>query len=288
MSEHVDTISRLIELRRYDLARQELGQAIKADPNDADLYHLSAHLHWLKDETTDGVEVARQGLALDPTHEGLRYSLFNLLEENKDYTEAEQVIIELIRENPRDVDYLRGYAQLMLFTFHLPKADKLIREALRIDPDDANARITAILIDISRGRIGDSEHTLAQLVRDHPDSEHVARILLISLVERKKFRAAQHLAQELLRNDPDDPQLVEVIVDLRSVTHWSAWPVWPLTRFGWPAAIGMWLGFIALSRLDDYMKFDWFSYVVWIYLGWCIYSWIHGPILKRWLNYRGV
>lgn len=288
MSEHFDTISRLIELRRYDLARNELSQAIKNDPSDADLYHLSAYLHWLRDETEQGIEVAHQGLALDPHHEGLRYNLFNLLEENREYAEAEQVIIELIRENPRDVDYLRGYAQLMLFTFHLPKAEKLVHEALRIAPDDANSRILAILIDISRGKITDSEHTLAELVRDHPDSEHVARILLISLIEKKKFRAAQHLAQELLRNNPDDPNLVEAIVELRSATHWSAWPVWPLTRFGWPAAIGMWLGFIGLRRLDDVLHFSWFGYVVWIYLGWCVYTWIHGPIIKRWLNYRGV
>lgn len=288
MSEHYDTISRLIELRRYGLARQELQTAIKSDPDDADLYHLSAQLHWLRDETEDGLDAARQGLALDPEHEGLRYNLFHLLQENKDYTEAEQVIIELIRENPRDVDYLRGYAQLMLFTFHLPKARQLANEALRIAPNDADAQILSILIDITQGKGKDSQHQLAQLVRDHPESEHVARLLFLSLVDKKKYRAAQQLAQELLRNNPDDPDLVEAIVDLRSATHWSAWPVWPLTRFGWPAAIGMWLGFVVLSRVDDYLHFPWFSYVVWTYLGWCIYTWIHGPIIKRWLNYRGI
>ncbi len=41
-------ISSLIELRRYDQAREEVEAAIQESPDNPVLFHLSAHLFWLE------------------------------------------------------------------------------------------------------------------------------------------------------------------------------------------------------------------------------------------------
>ena len=282
------TIEHLIDIKRFPQARSEVEKRLQSEPNNTQLLFYSAQIHWMNDENIEGIEVAEVGLSYAPNDEGLRYLLFELLKDESRYQEAELIIIELIKSNPRDDDYLRGYSELMLFTFHLKKAKALILEALRISPDDVSNIHIATLIDIVDGNLEHSEQKIQKLIADDPDNQHILFLLLVQLIEKKKTKEALILAQELLRSDPQNNYLIDIIVDLRSTTHWSAIPLWPINRFGWIASIGLWFIFVILLKAESHYNISWLSYITWIYLGWCIYTWLHNPIYKRISEWKGI
>ena len=283
-----DKIDQLIQLRRFQLARNELITAFKNHPTSPELFYLQAVVDWYEDKIDAGIEAAQQGLSTAPEDVDLRWIYFKLLENNKAYADAELIIIELIREHPSDADYHKDYAHLMLFTFNIEKARALINEALRISPNHHDARFMDILISIVEGNQSYSSEQLATLIREDPENEDFIGLLIVSLIDKRQYDAALQLSQELLRIDPSDQDLVDSIVELRAVTHWSAWPLRPIHRFGWGASIVMWVGVVTLLQLNKQYSWPWLGAFIYIYLGYVIYSWIHGPILQRLLNWRGV
>ena len=281
-------IEHLIDLRRLDHAQSEIESALKDDPNNTDLLYYSAYICWLEDDYGNGIEIAHIGLSYSPENERLKYVLFLLLKADEQYEKAEALIIDLIRHNPRDDDYLRGYAEVMLFSFHLAKAKKLIAEAMRIAPDQSSNQLIATLIDIADGQLKNADQKLQRLIQDNPEDEHILSLLLVQLIAKRKYRAAQVLAQTLLRRNPNENDLIETIISLRTSTHWSAIPLWPITRFGWMGSIGMWGLFVILITLNKQINHPAFGYVVWGYLAWCVYSWIQEPIFTRIFKWKGV
>jgi len=288
MDDYFLKISHLIEIRRFDNARKEIEEAFLNNPQDTSLFYLSARLSLIESDIENGIDTAIRGLEISPDNELLRYVLFDLFEENKELSKAEELIIDLIKEHPRDADYIYSYARLMLFTFNLEKANQLICEALRIAPGHSGAQLLEVVINIARGKLDVSQERLSQLVNDDPESEYIMRHILIMLIEKKKHRAAMILAQELLHKNPYDKDIIDMIIDLRTTTHWSALPLWPIHKFGWPASVALWIGFIILMKLKGQSNAEWLPYLTFTYLGWCIYTWVHSPVLTRLFRVRGV
>ena len=280
-------IQYMIDVRRLHLARLKIQEGLSNQPNDPRLFYYSATISWLEEDYDEGLSAAEAGLALSPHDDNLQFILFKLLRDLKRYPDAETIIIELIRKSPRDTEYLCGYAELMLVTFHLKKAKALVFEALRVSPNDSLAKYVATFIDIASGNLTEAESKIQELLLLHPENEPILRLLLMQLVSKKRYRSALLLAQELLRVHPNDEQLVQTIIDLKTTSHWSAIPLWPVTRFGWVGSIGIWVLFIVFVQISKFVQIPWFDYVVWGYLAWCIYTWLHGPIFNRFFKVRG-
>jgi hypothetical protein len=204
------------------------------------------------------------------------------------FGEAEPAFLDLLREAPGNAGLLALYAQLMLFTANVEKASALVTEALRHEPDHRNARLVAVLVAIVSGKARTGGEQLADLVRQDPECERTARTLLLVLVEQHRHREALLVGQQLLRARPGDRGLVDMVIELRAHTHWVALPAWPLTRWGWAGAVGTWgVAILALGQLKR-VSSTWAAILGVAYLVYVIYSWTHGPVLRRWLAWRGV
>lgn len=278
----------LIQMRRYSLAKQEIATAMAQEPGNAHLFYWAAYIAWLEDDEDYGLELTERGLSLAPDDIQLLHIRYKLLESAKFYEDAEEIIILLIRSFPRSADFLSDYARLMLITFHVKKSRLLCNEALRIDPENNNAKIVDLLLNLVDGKLSNAQVQLQSLLQDNPESERYLRLLLMVLIDRKQFKSALTLVQELIRKNPSDSSLIEVAIDLRRLTHWSALPLWHINRFGWPAAMGTWVGFIVLLQVDRHSAVPGMGYIVIAYLLWAVYSWIHAPIIGRWIKFRGI
>jgi len=173
-------------------------------------------------------------------------------------------------------------------TFHLEKARTLCNETLRLEPEHSGAKSLSYLLNIIDGNTNKSDADLTELIRQDPENEHMLYLIAHNLIEKKKYKQAEQVVQELIRIDPQDQDYIDLAIELRSITHWSAAPNWLINRFGWPASIAVWVGFIVMSKLVDIDKYPWMSWVFIAYLVWVIYSWVHPSILKRWLQYKGL
>lgn len=280
----------LLELRRLSeadaLIRAELSEA----PNNPDSYHAGAYLAYLQDEHQAGLAYTEQGLSLAPDHTGVLYLRFLLLQETQAYAQAELIIIDLLKQAPADSDYLCAYAELMLKTLHIDKARALCNEALRVDPDSQLAKTLSYQLDVIDGESDSANTELAQLVRDNPESRQTLALIAQNLVEQHRYREAERVAAELIRLDPSEPAFIELAIELRKLTHWTSIPNWPFNRFGWAFSVGVWLVLIVFIQIVIRLDLD-VPYLLEFllgYLAWVAYSWVQPPLLKKWLQWRGL
>jgi tetratricopeptide (TPR) repeat protein len=242
-------------------------------------------LDYRKEDFESAESTATSALKSNPEDPDLRSLLHHIYSAQKKYAESEKVIIDLIRDYPREARYFAFYARLMLETMHTDKAQRLAEEALRIEPEDISAMTVSILCDVINSKGEDVSDKLTKLVIEHPESEHTARSVLMVLIDRKNYKEALNVAQQLLRIDPSDEGMVNVIKELRIETHPTMLPLYPLIRWGWHASAVLWLAGIVMIRLSgQYLGEPATGILTLVWLGYIIYSWVYPPILRRILN----
>jgi tetratricopeptide (TPR) repeat protein len=283
--EHVmQQVEALLQRRRVDQARALLKPALSEHPEHAGLLLQSAWTDYLDNRNDDALATVRQVLLSDPKDESGRLLYFELLLEREDNADAEQVIIELLRESPEHAHYYGRYAQLMLKTLNFDKSRQLALEGLKYDPDNAECLAAQTVCDFIERPGKATSEGLRQLLIHHPQSARTLLLVVVSLEQRGQRREALKIAREVLRAQPDNEGVVGVVKQLRLVTHWSMWPLWPVIRFGWSGSVAIWLlavfGLNALRRSDSELA----STIGLVVFAYVVYSWVWPPLLKRLLR----
>jgi tetratricopeptide (TPR) repeat protein len=136
----------LIDRRRFARARQILAEALQSYPDHVDLLYLLAFVDHSENQTASAEKTVNAVLTMAPRHYGARTLRAALCEEQKRYAEAEATWIDLLHDYPEQPDCYAGYADLMLKTLNLEKAQRLTQEGLRITPDHSRCLFVACLI----------------------------------------------------------------------------------------------------------------------------------------------
>lgn len=269
----------LIERRRLDQARALLAPALKAAPEDLELLHRCAVIDYLDDEMETASRTVGQLLSRAPSHYGGRIIRAEIHEHFSQFAEAESVWLELIRDYPESADLYSSYARLMLATLNLEKARALAAEALRFEPEHDGGLYVAATCDLISGRRGARSHHLETLVREHPEKAQAVLALIVALSDRGEGAAALRLARELLRSDPGNQHYVELVKALAVENHWSLWPLYPMRRWGWAGAAGMWAAMIVAVRTIESESTQ--STIVVFWLAYVAYSWFWPTMLPK-------
>jgi tetratricopeptide (TPR) repeat protein len=276
----------LLERRRTAAARALLAGALKEFPDDPDLLFQAARADWIDERPAQARDTVNQLLRHAPEHHGGRILLFELMLEAGDVVPAEELVLQLLRENPFDADLCARYARLMLRTLHFDKARRLAAEAIRLAPaGDAGLRAQALCDLVTKRRALDSA-ALQRMLQQHPDDYHTLELVFVALLQDGRTHAAHALARTLLRARPSDPLALQRVQALALQTHWTMWPLWPMTRFGWPAVIVLWLGSVLALNLLRGPAPQLAALLSPLLLGYVIYSWVWPPLLRRWLERR--
>ncbi|HEX8612623.1 MAG TPA: tetratricopeptide repeat protein [Telluria sp.] len=276
----------LIERKRYAHARDVLAEALAQYPDDSDLLYGAALVDYLTGQRDEARAVLLRVLSRAPDHYAARSLLATLYQENEELPAAEEMLLDLLRDYPESGHHYARYAMLMYRTMHLDKAQALAHEALRLDPDDELALIACMMGDLIAGRAGAEQERLAALMSRHPESLSTARMLISHLVRRGKYGAAKRIAIELLKLHPDSPEILELVIELDALSHWSMLPLWPLNRWGWGASVGLWVLTVAVINGAGQFAPHAVGPLSVALIGYCAYSWIFPTLLKRWLKRR--
>lgn len=274
----------LVERRRYSQARDTVSRGLKDFPESVELQYLSAFIDYASERPEQAMQGVRALLSQAPQHYGARMLYAHLLEGAKDLAEAERVWIDLLRDYPGSADCFAGYGELMLRTLNLEKARRLAREGLRESPDHAGCLYLAAMIDLIHHRRGAQGEHLQDMLREHPEQVRSAYALVIALSAKGNDRSALRIAQQLLRHQPDSPHLLALVRTLKSRTHWSMLPLYPMRRWGWNAAIAITLlGIIGLRAAERTLPPPVVTTLTWIWLVYVVYSWVWPRLLRRYL-----
>ena len=272
----------LVERRRLAQARAQLAELLPQHPQDTELLFYSGYVDYLDDRYDGARKSLRQALAREPEHAAASYILYLVEYEKGHYAEAEELILGLLRSYPESSEYLAAYAQLMLTTGHLEKADKLAREAARLEPDNHRALIVGAVSAFVSAPTAEARENLTRLVERYPESLATMATTMTLLANQRRHKEALELAQELIRVDPSNQAWVEAIVDLKAATHWSMVPLWPMVRFGWAGSAAIWVAWILLYRLLPNTPLAPYTGVIVVgFLAYIIYSWTWPHLLKK-------
>ena len=203
-----------------------------------------------------------------------------MLVERGEYADAELLLIGLLRDYPESAELYGRYSRLMLRTLHLEKAEQLAHEGLRYDPEDDECLLAEALCETARSGARPNEG-LAKLLQAHPESLSSVHALVVALVDAGRISEAHRIARSALRGDPANLHLVSLVRELHIQNHWSMKPLWPLQKWGWGASAAMWLGGIVVIRGLSQSAPELATPVAFFWLGYCIYSWVWPPLIRR-------
>jgi predicted Zn-dependent protease len=274
----------LVERRRYAQARSVVARGLSHFPDDSELQYLGAFVDYAEDRHAEAMQSIRRVLAQNPQHYGARMLCAHLHDEAQEFPQAEQLWIELLREYPEDPDCYAAYAELMLKTLNLDKAERLAREGLRHAPEHHRCLFVATMIDLIRsgGSRQRRSENLERLLREHPEHVRSSIALAVALNERGEPGNALRVAQELVRNQPDSEHLVTFARELKLRNHWSMLPLYPMLRWGWGGAAFVTLGGIfALRAARGVLPESVVVTLGFVWLGYVIYSWTWPAILRK-------
>lgn len=278
--------SELLDRRRIGHARALLARGLRSHPDDIDLLAEAARADLLDDRAADARETLARLLQLAPGHLNGRWLMFLAEMDGGEAAAAEELVLGLLRENPQVPQFFAGYSRLMLRTLHVEKARALADEALRLDPQDDDGLRARTLCDIVLRPQRTDSAALARLLAANPDDGHTLRLVVLALVHANRPRQALALARELLRHQPDDPHLLQMVQALRTQTHWSLLPLWPMQRWGWYGSIGLWVAVIVLYQVLRRVAPASLGVMSFVVLGYVAYSWLWPPLLRKWMEKR--
>ena len=278
----VEKVYRLVERRRFDQAEALIGDALRTEPENKSLLYYLAYIYSEQERFEDAESTLNELLAHEPDNFAAGFLLASVYKDLKRYAEAEGLIIELIRNNPESSACYSLYAEVMLETLHLNKAERLAAEAVRIEPDNISAQAVAVICNVIKGDKTEYQQSLTELVRNYPEAFTTSSMILVVLYERKKHREALRIAQELLRCDPNNEFLVEMIKELRVLTHVTMIPLMPVIKYGWHASAALYIiAIVVCFAAYKYLPREVSALIIFGWLAYVLYSWIYPPILKK-------
>lgn len=272
---------RWMERSQWRRAQEAVHRGLQHSPDHVDLLYAKARLDFLS-ESPCALDSVGDVLAQAPQHPGARLLLARIQGEHGRQAEAEQVLLELLRESPQDSDLLCHYAFLLLRAGQTGKARALAAEAARFAPEDLMVLSTLALLDLAEGRAPSDMGALGKMLDLYPEAEATLRTLAFSLAERMQLSAAREAVALLVRRSPNDHHVVRLAAHIAYLSHWSMRPMYPLLRWGWAGSFGLYGGFIALTTLGRGVLPPPLLLAVSVgWLAYALYSWVYPPLLKR-------
>lgn len=281
----IKEIEALLERRRIPQVKMRLREALQHYPDHSGLILQSAWADYFDNDSGSGsaLVAVQNVLTRDPENQSARLLLFELLKEKNELGKAEQIILQLLREYPEHAPYYGLYSNLTIRAMQFSKARSLAQEGLKYDPDDRGCLAAYSLCDLIDNRSKETARSLQQLTANHPQALRTLSLTLANLQSRGRHREAYRIAQEMLRTQPDNQDIVEIASELKAVTHWSMLPLWPIARWGWPAAIGIWFGGLVLIGAIGEVYPNAKGVLAICLIVYAIYSWVWPPLLRRWI-----
>ena len=213
--------------------RDVLHRVMPLHPDHQAVLYYAALVDWLENKDEEALATATRLVENYPDSFDGRLLLFRILDSLGRRAEAEPVIIALINDYPESALLYARYSLLMLETMHVDKAGTLALRALRLDPDNEIALVASVLHELVVNPGESARQRLAELVKRYPEAIGTALTVVSVLSDEGRDREALVIAQEILRQDPNSESLVDLVVALKTASHWSLIPLRPMQKWGW-------------------------------------------------------
>ncbi|MEV6286456.1 tetratricopeptide repeat protein [Kribbella sp. NPDC051770] len=240
-----------------------------------------AALHAL-DRNVDAIEVLRDGLAQHGPFLPLLQILAAALRAEGRLPEAEAALLQGLSLDPNDPDLLLGYAMVCLSAGQAEKANALVERAASQAPESPQISAARAQVAFALGKDRDMHRHSEKALSHDPDDPNARALHGTSAMLTGDASTGYRSLASAAASDPGDPDLRAAAREARLANHPLMRPLRPFQRFN---PLMVWIGAVVVIyglRLAGLRPLALVAAVAWF--GFCIYSWVAPPLLRRWLN----
>jgi len=218
----------LVQLHRPTLALEMADRLLARNPSDIPALAVRTEALRLLNRLPEALIAAKEAVAQAPQSSVVFHRVAVILGQSGKLREAESAVREAIRLNPNDATYYGFLAQL---NYLLARPDEAIANAsagLACNARNTNCLLWRAIAYERRSQPAAADADFRLALRLLPTSALLHQHRGNALLERAKpAGAAQHLAEALRLNPAAASALLP---PLRRATRWQYWPLWMVRR----------------------------------------------------------
>lgn len=280
----------LFEQSRYDLAEQELRQALTANADDPMAHALLAMCLSEREQHAEATREAEQAIRIAPDLSFGHYVRAHVMRDRERIDEAEASVKEALRLDPGDANYHALHSQILLDRRNWPGALEAAERGLALEPEHVTCNNLRAIALVRLGRKEEAGATIgAALAREPENAVTHANQGWALLDEGEPQRAMEHF-REALRLEPGNEWarlgIVEALKAKHTIYSWMLrYFLWMGKLSGgaqWAIVLGGYFGYRFLRELAA-KEPDWAPYiwpVLIAYLVFAVMSWVADPLFN--------
>ncbi|TCC47364.1 tetratricopeptide repeat protein [Kribbella pittospori] len=240
-----------------------------------------AALHAL-DRNAEAIDVLKDGLALHGPFLPMLQVLGSALRCEGRLPEAEAAFLQGLSLDPNDPDLLIGYARVCLTAGQAQKASALIERAASYAPESAAVSAARAQVAFALGNDRDMHRHSTEALSHDPEDPGARALHGTSSMLTGDSRSGYNSLASAAASQPGDPDLRAAARDAKLMNHPLMLPLRPFQRVN---PLVVWIGAVAIIyglRAAGLAPLSFAFAMVW--LGFCVYSWVAPPLVRRWIN----
>lgn len=273
------------DMGRYEQAAGVFKEILAETPEDPLILFLLANCCFMLDRYAEA-----ERICMDIAASYLAVSAFRLLgkiyREKKRYKKAEECFLKSLELDPQNADTLAEYAFLLLICGYRKKANDVMKEAERLDPEDSTVLHYKFYFNLAHGSRKEELAVIEQYFTN--SSDEVQKLIKLGLTEYKsdRYKSSREYFRQAFVLEPTNKYILDMLEELDRINHFIFFPnrlfqrMHPVMRFlGLPAAIvavPVVMLSLGLEAAGTALFVAAFAGIILLNL----WSWLSGPIYK--------
>ncbi|MEJ5166361.1 MAG: sulfatase-like hydrolase/transferase [Thermoanaerobaculia bacterium] len=166
----------LFKMDDLEEAKEEFERTLKLNEYFADVYVYYSEMYLSKKDTKNAEILLDKALKKDIYHPRIYYNFGLIKMDKKDYREAFKYFEKAYEMDSNFKEAIGNMAYCLYQTGEKEKSFILLKEGLKIDPNDFSMLKAAITVALDLNRVKEAEEYIKKLIELYPDSEEAKRM----------------------------------------------------------------------------------------------------------------
>ena len=210
----------LIEQGKYDLAEQELKNALAQDINSSDAHALLSLCYIRQKRIPEALEEAKTAIGLAPNEDFCHYILAMIYLEEDLLNESEEAIKEAIRLNPYNPEYFNTMGIIYFNRRKMEESLSYFEEALTLDAENVEANNMRARVLVTLGRKEEAANSFQAAFNRNPENAYTHANQGWAELELGNYKNSLEHFRQALRLNPEMDYAKSGMVEALKAKHW--------------------------------------------------------------------
>ena len=206
------------DMKRYVQAQDAAKELLSADPNDEYALYMLGNCCYMLDKYDEAERFCKDVITSYLAVDTLKL-LGKIYRETKRYKNSEEFFLKSLELDPQRADTLAEYSYLLLICGYTKKANEVMQEALRLDPENSIVLHYNYYFEHTHGSKKQEKTSMEQYIVN--SSDEVQKLLKIGMTEFKNshFKSAKEYFRQAFLLEPTNEYILEMLEQLNEINH---------------------------------------------------------------------